>query len=126
VGEAVGDIVGVAVGVAVGDIVGVAVGVAVGDIVGVVVGVLVGDIVGVAGGVPVGEAVGVPVGDLVGIAVGMEVGEDVLGKSASYTLKSGSKTRGVHTPTQQKHWLVTVFQLKRNGTTSPAFSEQYS
>jgi hypothetical protein len=34
--------------------------------------------------------------------------------------------RGVHTPAQQKHWLVTVFQLKRNGTSSPPFDEQYS
>ncbi|EWM20835.1 17 kda surface antigen family protein [Nannochloropsis gaditana] len=121
VGAAVGCIVGAMVGAAVGCIVGAMVGAAVGCIVGAMVGAAVGCIVGVM----VGAAVGCIVGPMVGAAVGCIVGGSVLGTTTSYTLESGSKMKGVHTATQQKHWRVTVFQLKKKGVACPALREQY-
>jgi hypothetical protein len=84
----------------------------VGAMVGAAVGAMVGAAVGAMVGAAVGAIVGAAVGAMVGAAVGCIVGGSVLGTITSYTLESGSKMKGVHTPMQQKHWLVTVFQLK--------------
>jgi hypothetical protein len=128
VGAAVGDAVGVTVGAAVGDAVGVTVGAAIGDVVGVTVGAAVGDVVGDTVGAAVGDVVGDTVGAVVGDAVGNGVGE-LVGTAASFTtaryvLKFGSSIR-IQSPLQQKHWLDTVFQLKKKGAGTSPFREQY-
>jgi hypothetical protein len=65
------------------------------------------------------------VGDGVNI-VGADVGTAVAATFTSYTSYPGSKIKGVHTSVQQKHSSVAVFQLKKRGTSSFLFSEQYS
>jgi outer membrane lipoprotein SlyB len=87
---------------------------------------MVGAAVGCMVGAAVGCMVGAAVGCIVGAAVGCIVGCSVFATTTSYTLESGSNMKGVHTATQQKHWLVAVFQLKKKGVSSPALREQYS
>jgi hypothetical protein len=75
--------------------------------------------------IAVASVLGILLEDIVGITVGVEVVGIVMGKSASSTLQLGSRIKGVHTTTQQKHRLVTVFQLKTRGIFPPQFSKQY-
>jgi len=56
--------------------------------------------------------------------VGAAVGAPVAATMTSYALNAGSIIN-VHSPPQQKHWDVTVFQLKKKGVDSPPFREQY-
>jgi hypothetical protein len=70
--------------------------------------------------------VGVAVGLLEGWAEGTAVGTGVAGIITSYTSYAGSNIKGVQVLRQQKHSLVTLFQLKKKGEETFAFSEQYS
>jgi len=119
--------VGVLVGGAVGALERAAVGSCVGSFVGLLLGendgLLEGDAEGLLEGDNDGLDDGLDDGDAVGIALGLLVGALLTANTTWKALKSGSKVR-VHSSPQQKHWSVTVFQLKKKGVGSPPFKEQ--
>lgn len=112
---------------------GAALGLFVGLLLGDADGEADGDTEGLFEGEPLGEddgaTLGLPVGlldgEAEGEAEGLLVGDAEAATTTLKASKSGSRIK-VHSPPQQKHSLVAVFQLKKKGVDSFPLIEQYS